>query len=1444
MRTITSGIFNGERAREAMAVSKIRIAKQHLSFLSFANNSSGQLDLEVPIVAVALTIGTKAYVAYRSIGGNLFLRVIDTAVSGDYTFPTTGVTDISSVAMRPGMYYDSGANTVYLFNAMSSGGGFQLQRSALSSTTDPVTNSASVYGPVFGDAFSNTASLVRRVEAICPSEGGAIVAVGTHRYTDNRSTIQFYWVTSSFAVLLDQTYQLTFTETYSGWQFASKHTTHICGDYDPITKRFSVVGNDQAHGHAVAFTVQEGITSPLRSLLYVSGESDNLCFFPCNMVRLGWGWVLAGGFRRRADVGDVKVTTVEYDTYLTSPDGVNWSFGELSSFLCLGHKKGALVFPRITANSIVVYIGAGAGYTAQPIYEIAPNAGGVSLALDDYLDNWNANFVTDGANSLDFQITLPVSPDLLADSNFVESAVATLEAGYNGETVQLGRYALDAATGDISPEAGNPLAKLKGRDLASWKLIEWEAPMTFDLTSRVMVDTIKNGWGTVKRMTPDRGLTYFSDNLIHYTGLNEPFIALSETDESGDVMIKTRVSLNGSDAYCVQSVGFAFGMSESGVGNLLMVPRQNVFSGGGHIQTKPTMLKLNLAPVDPADPEKEGTGWLFKKRQAPLWVSATTVPAISTTLSGTWRVHASFAMTANKTYDLVFILKGRRAQLYAKEYVDDPAIVSPGAVYTLMAEFLFDSTQRRSQTGKDFAGLVFCTDTYVDVDTFNGAVEKDIETGITNAREITSALASYDDWGFVDCGTTKTAIAGTTTLFDPKAKKFARQVKGRAMILTTDNTAVFMRRVRTDGVRHYLQEGQAGSGFAFPGVNPIPVGNTNYGGSDPQSWRIVLHHGYLFDGLASAKGLPDTGDMIADDEIFGYAPASFNRRGVGHGQQTWTEVPTYYWILEAGGASPNISMWWNGAQGVGDNLHGLTVAGMLVEIMSQNGKSESDTTQYYVQSFNEAATPAAGNTDSITLNQAYPNEIRNNSLGAGDAACISARGKYGTIKAAHEATAAVCYFPRDTASTKDPISITVRQYQSYSGGYQSTQDLLQKLCCLAGVRQAEFKTRKSLDAPMTFSNTSGLQLPTIQNMANFVLEGNIWLPGNGNNGSGTAGITGANRFEVKFRNRFIVSVGGYATAEDRAAGCKGVLRVGLLLDSTDISADGNGDRWLEVATVPFSDYEQGGAVSGAGTTWTYTVDGTRRVFYRLIVQGGIISIELNGQPLWTWNLDDFSLVTGVPIRSDEAAQIVARYTQNPPNYSTTLFLQELGEEAGRFIVPNGAAASSAISTIAANKKLQFRPTSSGGILFTRFEKRDSVGTISENLWKETYSRESLTHRTHRLVKGKAYGEALDVSEIIAHGYRYSASDANDIATTESAQLEAQLLMRQEAEQSLMTTIEGIGLLEAEPEDGINLTYTGMGNTPSHPFSAHVINAMQLKGARDINGTYSLRRSLT
>lgn len=1444
MRTLPSAIFNGERAREAQAVTKIKISKQHLSFLSFANNTSGNLDLEIPIVGIAAQQGTAAYVAYRTISGQLWLRYVNTSTTGDYTFPTTGVLEIGGVAMRPGLYFDSNANTVYFFNAVTGGGGFQLQRASLSSTSNPVSlGGLATYGPSFGNAFSDTATLIRRVEAVCPTDGGVIVAIGSHFTTNNTSTINFYWVTDTTAVLLDQQIQCVYTEGYSGWQYASKHTTHVTAEYDSAAKRLIVVANDQAHGHAVTFTVQEGIVSALRPLLYVSGESENLCFYAYGMRKTSWGFVLVGGFRRQVDVGNVKQTTVEYDCYLTSADGVAWSFGELSSFLCTGHKKGAMIFHRVTSSTIV-YMGAGAGYVAQPVAETHPNAAGVSLVLDDYLDAWGANFVTDGANSLDFQISLPTTPNLLNDANFIESAVATLEAGYNGETIQLGRYALDAATGDITPEQGNPIAKLKGRDLASWRLIEWEAPMTFDMTSRVIVDPIKNGWGTVKRMTPDRGLTYFSDNKLHYTGLNEPFIALSETDESGDVTIKVRVALEGDNAYAVQSIGIAFGMNEAGEGNLLMVPRQTVFSGGGHLQDRPGMRRLSLTPVDPLDPSKEGTGWLLKKRTAPLWISATSIAPLTTTVSGTWRVLNTFAMTASKIYDLVFILRGRRAQIYAKEYVNDSTTYSIGAVYTLMADFLFDHTQRRSQFGKDFAGLVMCTDTYVDVDSFSGAVEKDIETGITNAREITSALVSYDDWGFVDCGTTKQAVSGVTVVTDPKSKKFARSVRGRAMILTTDNTAVFTRRVRTDGVRHYLQEGDPNSGFAFPGVNPIPVGNTNYGGSDPQSWRIVLHHGYLFSGLASALGLPDTGDMIVDDEIIGYAPVTFNRRGAGHGTQTWTEVPTYYWILETGGNSATISMWWNGSSQVGDDLHGIAQAGMLVEIMSQNGKSEQDSKQYYVSAFNEAATPAAGNTDSITLTDTYPNDIRNNALGAGDAACISWRGKYGTIKAAHESSAAVCYFPRNTASLKDPISMTIQKMHSYSGPYQSTQDLLTKVCALAGVRSPSFNTRKSLDAPITFSSTSGQQLPLTQDIANFLLEGDIWLPGNGNNAAGANGITGTNRFEVTFRNRFTVSIGSYGTAEDRASGCKGVIRCGLLLESTEINANGNGERWLEQATIPFSDYEQGGSTTGSGNNWTYTVDSTRRVRYRLTVQGGLISVELNGQPLWTFDLDDFTVNTGAVIRGDDPANIVVRYTQTPPNYSTTLFVQELGEEAGRFILPNGASASSAIGAIQSNKKLQFRPTAGGGILFTRFEKRESVGTIAENLWKETYSRESLAHRTHRLVKGKAYGEALDVTEIINHGYRYSASDANDITTPEAAELEALLLMRQEAEQSLMTTIEGIALLEAEPEDAINLAYTGVNDAPSHPFSSHVINAVQLKGARDLNGTYTLRRSLT
>ena len=1457
MRTIPAAIQTAERAREANAITKMRVEKHHLSFASFASTSSGQVRTDLPLTMTHHAAGAGAYVAYRSLSGGLYVRSIDTANPADYVYPISAVTSIAnSVCVRPGLFTDS-FNVAKIFDVIASGAGFQVRSSSLIGATDPVALNWQNYGPggwgggkntidAVVTGFTDTATLIRRVEAVCPCEGGVIVAVGTHSITDNRSTVRFFWVAPGVVVALNSMIQCPFLEGYNGWQFASPHTTYIAVAYTPAIRKISVIATDTIDGHAITFTLQNGIESEVRPLVYVSAESNNIKLIPYNVTTINGLFYLTAGWTRRANIGGGRVITSEFDCYLTSSDGVLWSLGELSFFICLGHKHGGLIARR-DALDTVYYVGIGSGYSSPASRAVSPNAV-MTTPLDDTLLGWSASFGTNTANSIDVEVVS--TPGIEANANLAESSIAFLDAGYNGVTTPLGVYGIDSAATDASADGGHAPFKIKGRDLASWKLIEYAAPIAFDMPSRVVVNVAINGWKALKQMTPDTGVTYTGGGQLIYKGLNDPYIALSETNETGDVLIKTRVKIIGTSTMCLGSIGFVFGMSESGQGNILMVPRQTTWSTG-KIPLGPSMRKLVLKPINVNNPGKPGTGWTLSARVNPLWHSETLVEPLTLSMSGTWRVIKNFYMTTDKTYDLAFILKGRRAQLYVKEFNNTVGSFSPAAVYTLIAEYLFDATQQRTQVGRDFAGLALCTDVFVNADTFAGAVEPDLEAGITNAAEITSSLQSYDNWAFVDCGAVKAPLeAGAKTLINnPRAKKLARLIRGRAMICTADNTAVFMRRVKTDGLRHYLQEGAGASGFGFPGVNPVPVGGQNYGGSDPQSWRIILHHGFLFSGGADVFGLPATGDMIVDSEVVGYAPATLKRRGgVDTGSQDWTEIPTWYWVLEAAPENvTRLAMWWNGSTQVGDDTGGVAMVGMLAEILSQNGKTSNDKQQFYVTGHTEVTTPAAGATDSVDILPVYEAEIRNISAGAGDIACFSWRGKYQTIKTTHAPDAPVCFFPWDANTLNDPVSMTVQKYQSYSGPYQCTEDLIKKVCALAGMREANFKTRANIDIPITFNNTSRQQLPLIQGLASFCLDASIWIAGNGANGAGVAGINGTNRFEVYFRNHYILSIQSYATAEDFASGCAGVLQVGLRLRSGEIANDGAGNAWLEVASIPITDYGIGGTNSGGGTVWPHVADSTRRVDFRLSVQNNLIGVELGGSPVWTFNLDDYVTSGFTALRFDEPAAIEIAYTVAPTAYTTTFFVRELGEEVERFTVANGAAASSAISAIAAQMKLQWRPTATGGMLFTRFETRQDIGSVTENLWSESASREGLVQRTHRLVKGNASGEALDVAEIAAHGYRYGVANSGAVASVEQATLEATLMMRQEAEQSLTTVIDAIGLLEIEPEDSLTLVYANAiaPDAPRHVSSRHVVNSLSLRGsvpgAPVIDGTYNLRR---
>jgi hypothetical protein len=1526
MRNVGSTIINAERASIVAPVHAVKARNELLSFALFASPSAALLDTELPASFVMRASGALAYAAFRRTDGTSYLRVFDTSNNADYALSSASATSIAYNTMRHGLVNEAG--TIRVYSADISGAGVQVKRATLTGTSNPVTVSWSNHGPAFGDMFVNTSTLVRRVEAVCPTDGGGVVvAVGVHDFTAALSTLQFYWLPDASTVIaLNTLIQMPLTEAYAGnWYGNAKYCAFINAFYDTTSGRTVVIASDQTRGRAMMWSIQNGIESQVRPVIPLDPESANILLMPVSVSKLNGLYYLTARFSRTSSSEFVTA----FDCYLTSSDGLNWSFGERNFFIAQSRFYGTLLM-RSDSPTVVYCAGNNAGYSA-PATKVQSSASTLETVLDDYLYEWSLDQVANGADKLTLTLLNPPvaggNGALTNNANVRRGGTLYLQSGQGGTLADVGVYGIDDVSETINID-GRTTLKVTARDLGNKRMIDTNLPLEMPFETRV--NTLKQLADLADLIIKTPQVDVKADGLAGwtYTGRNDPLIAYCEAGEGGDALMKATITPSGGDAYHLSSFGFVFGASDSGAGNVLLVPKQSSWAEGG-AKDRPVLRRLNLNAVDPSDPKKADTGWNLSPHINSLWQSAVVNGARTAAINGpSPRLNNAWAMSPAQTYDLAGMISGRRALLFAKMRVTSTSTWAANAGYTLIADFVFDWQAKRAQFGRDWCGLATGQDVWVDIPSFAAAAYDDIEQTLTevgnyaaladfgtqsmqcstsadkvtlvcistpsnfavgqyvrllipsygDARYRITAISSNnvtvtptygagipngttaylynlypaDEWGYANCGKKSyNEYGGKKIVIDPLATKTPRAIAGRAAFVSDDSTAIAMRFVASDGVTLRLRSGSEGAGGSRVGwdrqTNPIALADDAFysSGSEPSVWRAVFHHGYVFAGTPTAKNLPATGMLDVEDECVRYAGFTFYRRGM-QDQVTWTLIPTYYAPLAAASGPTSVIRNWlaNGMSIVtGDDFGDIpNAAGLLVEISSRNGGVIRGDKQYYVASATKIASPTINSTSYISLDKAYENNVQDTDpvtfAGNGDIAIVSGRGQFGTKKTTHDADAPVRYSPRDAAGNLP--SIKVASWDCFSGSYQSIEDVIRRMAALAGLRSPAFRNRFTTPAsPVTTTlSTTPTALPIDGNLANFTLDARVHVPGNSTN---AGGIINANALRISFRNYYQLWIGQYATAADYAAGRPGVIRVGLATTSTDISAAADGVRWLEWAAVPVTDWNVAGTVSGSNPNYTISEDVARLVDLRVAVRDNLITVEINGRPIWTFNLD--RLTTGtVSFRKDTPSTISMDYALSVPAYIATIRVLDLGEELESYVAQRGSSVSSAISTVSQSRRLRTRTTPTGVVEFSRFIVRDDAGALNENLWQDQWTMTDLNQRGHYLVAGESTGEYADATIIAAEGYSFAASMNDDVLTAEDAANEAKLLMREAAEFNEVRGIDGVGLLEAQPEDKIALVYAGPGDTPQHPSSDHVVTQVQLRanGAECI-GSYTLRR---
>lgn len=661
------------------------------------------------------------------------------------------------------------------------------------------------------------------------------------------------------------------------------------------------------------------------------------------------------------------------------------------------------------------------------------------------------------------------------------------------------------------------------------------------------------------------------------------------------------------------------------------------------------------------------------------------------------------------------------------------------------------------------------------------------------------------DFGYAssDYQVNYTSTTGGTVkeVVDPGVTTTAIQIKGRAMFIDDmgSSSAISIRMVSTDTSTHLIKSGSSGTGLAWDATNPI---------NDPGPWSMKLNPGLIMENLPSDVGLDNEGYFKIEDEYIRYKGESFAQYGsYASGTSTytnWTHVPTYYCVAKTASQPSQIEHWlapgfFESATGGEDFYHAeANPINMLVEIRGKTNNTNIDYTNqidYHVAN----TLPATGASNSILiLDKQYQGTITQPTTGtktvSADIVIWSGRGQLGSTKAQHPTTSPAVFYPMPLTNPPQASAynwlMRVDCFDHYNGLFNCIQDDIKATCALAGVRNVYFRSAG------TYSGVLPNSAQTVATgLADFVLDINAGLFG-----------YSTNALRIGFRGSYLLDIGLDTTISTNDS-----ITLSLSAPNSAISASG---KRLERVTIPISDYNLG--------TTGYKHD------IRLAVRGSFIAVEINGQPLWTFNLDRYAWSTA---NNDNytiltAGNVTLQFI-NTQSGTVTANIPELGTEIENHTIDMQQTGSDAIGTIISERHIWSRTTQDGGLEFGQFRLRDDLGTYDKIIYTDGTVVTAMDQAGHVMMSGAEFGEWIDDAWIRQNGYVYSGGNNRFLNTVSDSVMEARLLVRLGKEQTEMKSIDCGVYPEMQPEDRCTFY------TPQSGYTNHVITSVEMGG--DMNG---------
>ena len=314
-----------------------------------------------------------------------------------------------------------------MYTAVASGTAVQVKRQQIDAvTTDPVTVSLANFGPTIAFTLTNTATLVKRIEAVLPTDGGVIVVTGTHDFTNGYSTLQFWWILADGSAVYqtDALIQADLTEAYAHWYDCATWATYCCAIYDTVHTAIRVIANAHPSGQAVEFSLVNGVATSLYPVLQVDPVYGTTIFRPASVSHIGTLYLLCGRLSYSLDDG----SAVGLDCYLTSDDGLAWSAGERNFFLSAFDAGGTLLADAAADPLLLYYAGNLVASRATSTPFLGHNTATRQLSLTP-LSGWSLRQTTNAPDN--FTSTYANAAGTLTDSAILKAgAVLSLAVGY------------------------------------------------------------------------------------------------------------------------------------------------------------------------------------------------------------------------------------------------------------------------------------------------------------------------------------------------------------------------------------------------------------------------------------------------------------------------------------------------------------------------------------------------------------------------------------------------------------------------------------------------------------------------------------------------------------------------------------------------------------------------------------------------------------------------------------------------------------------------------------------------------------------------------------------------------------------------------------------------------------------------------------------------------